>query len=260
MQINSYYNQALQNQQMAMLRINSAQRINCAKDDAAGLAISESLKSQYNGLNQASNNMAQAQDLLNTAEGEMSDSSDVLQRMRELSLQASNGTLTDSDRANIQTEMNQLKEQLNSNANTTHYNGIYTNNGTLKNFTTQAGANDGETISTSIGDMSSKGLGITGKVSTQSDATETLGSIDNAINKLSSSRADVGAMTNTLDHSISNANQASYNTQAAYSNYRDADISRELTSYRQTSVQAYASMMAMSMQMQGDQSKLSILV
>lgn len=260
MQVNSYYNQALQNQQIAMLRINTAQRINSAKDDAAGLAISESLKSQYNGLDQASSNMSQSEDLLNTAEGGMNDSSDVLQRMRELSLQASNGTLTDSDRADIQTEMDQLKEQLDSNANTTQYNGIYTNNGTLKNFTTQAGANAGETISTSIGDMSSKGLGITGNVSTQSDATKTLASIDDAINNLSSSRANVGAMTNTFDYSISNANQDSYNTQAAYSNYRDADMSSELTSYRQAGVQAYASMMAMSMQMQGDQSKLSILV
>lgn len=260
MQINSYYNQALQNQQMAMLRISTAQRINSAKDDAAGLAISEGLQSQYNGLDQASSNMSQSQDLLNTAEGGMSDSSDILQRMRELSLQASNGTLNDSDRADIQTEMDQLNEQLDSNANNTQFNGIYTSNGTLKNFTTQAGTNSGQTISTSIGDMSSKGLGLTDNVSTQSDAAKTLSSIDNAISNLSSSRANVGAMTNTLDYGVSNSNQDSYNAQAAYSNYQDADISSELTSYNQAAVQEYASMMAMSMQMQNNQSKLSILV
>lgn len=260
MQINSYYNNALQNQQMAMLRISTANRINSAKDDAAGLAISENLKSQYNGLNQASNNIAQTQDLLNTAEGGMNNSEDVLQRMRELSLQASNGTLNDSNRADIQAEMNQLKEQLDSNANATQFNGIYTNNGTLKNFATQTETDNDGTVSTSIGDMSSKGLGITGNVSTQSDALKTLDSIDKAISNLSSSRANVGAMTNRLDYSASNANQASSNMQSAYSNYKDADIARESTSYRQACAQVYASMMAMSMQMRGEANKLSILV
>lgn len=260
MEINSYYNNSLANQQMARLRISTAQKINSAKDNAAGLAISENLKSQNNGLNQASVNIQDSQNLLNTAEGGMSNSSDVLQRMRELSAQASNGTLTDSDRANIQTEMDQLKQQLDSNAANTQFNGIYTNNGTLTNFVTQSGANSGETISTSIGNMSSKSLGITGNVSTQSSAMDTLNSIDKAIDSISSSRSKIGAESNTLDYGIQNADQTAYNTQAAYSNYRDADIAKESTSYRQAAVQTYASMMAMSMQMQGSQNTLSVLV
>lgn len=262
MQINTsyYYNQALRNQQMAMLRASTAQKINSASDDAAGLAISEGLKSQYNGLNQASMNMGETQDLLNTAEGGMSDSSDILQEMRQLSLQAANGTLSDSDRADIQVQMNQLKDQLDSNANNMEFNGIHTNNGTLNNFVTQAGPNSGDSMSTSINDTSSKGLGVVGNVSTQADAMNTLSSIDKAINTLSSDRSSVGAASNTLDYGIQGADQASYNTQASYSNYRDADMANELTSYRQAGVQAYASMMAMSLQMQSEQSHLSMLV
>lgn len=260
MQSNSYYNRSVSSQQMAALRISTGQKINSAKDDAASLAISESLRSQFTGLDQAANNMGDSKDLLNVSEGAMGDSSDITQRMRTLTLQASNGTLTDSDRSNIQIEMTQLKGQIDSNANNTHYNGIYTNNGTLTNFTTQTGANSGQTSSMSIRNMSSSALGITGDVSTQAAASNNLNSLDNAIDTISSARGDIGAMNNRFDYAIQNATQTSYNEQAAYSIYRDTDVSSEISAYKQASVQTYANMMAMSSQMQTQQNTLSLLV
>ncbi|WPC41019.1 flagellin [Clostridium sp. JS66] len=255
----SYYNQSIANMQKAMLRISTASKLNSAADNAANLAISESLQSQSRGLDQAVRNTQDSISLLDTAEGSMGNSSDVLQRMRELSVQASNGTLTDEDRSNIQQEMDQLKDQLDSNAKNTQFNGIYTNNGTLSNFTTQTGANNKENLSMSIGNVSSSALGVNANVSTQSAASDSLKSIDDAINKLSSSRGEIGAVTNNLSYSMDNASQTSLNYQSANSNYKDADIAKEISLFNQSNIGLYSNIMALSSGIQ-QQNFISTLV
>ncbi|NMM61470.1 flagellin [Clostridium sp. P21] len=256
----SYYNQSIAGKQMAMLRIATASKLNSAADNAANLAISENLKSQGTGLDQASRNIQDSTSLLDTAEGSMGNSTDVLQRMRELTVQAGNGTLTDEDRSCIQQEMDQLKSQLDSNAKNTQFNGIYTNNGTLSNFTTQIGANSGENMSISIGNVSSDALGISTNVATQSSASDSLKSIDGAINRLSSSRSKIGAITNSLDYTMDNANQTSLNYQSANSNYTDSDIAQQISLFTQSNTKLYSSIAALSNSMQQQQSSISLLV
>jgi flagellin len=254
----SYY-QSMDKQQKAMLRIATGQRINNAADNAASLAISESMRGQIRGLSQASGNIQDSISLLNTSEGAMRNSSDVVQRMRELNIQAANGTYTDKDRAAIQAEMNQLSAQLDSTANNTEFNTMPTNNGSLNNFYTQAGANSGQNVSFSIGNTSAAALGINTDVSTQAAAAGNLQSIDNGLDSLLSSRVQVGAITNRLTFSGENATQAATTTQSSESRLRDTDIAQQVSLFQQSSVGLYAAMMAMSKGLAAQQNSLSLL-
>jgi flagellin len=256
MQINSFsstissYNQSLMNGQKAMQQISSGKKINSAADDPAVLAILSQMQGQIAGLDQADSNTQQSIDLMNTAEGAMSDSTDIIQSMRDLAVQAGDGTLTDQDRSAIQQQMNQYAAQLDNNANYTQYNGINTNDGSLTNFTTQVGANSGQTTSASIGDTSSTALGIDTNVSTQAAALNSLQTIDNGLQQVSSARADIGAVTNGLETSGINTSQSSTNLQSAASGMGDADLAYQASLFSQSNIQSYVSMMILSKQMQ----------
>lgn len=254
----SYYD-TIDKQQKAMLRMAIGQRINNAADDAAVVEISEAMNGQIRGYNQAVNNIYDSSGLLNTAEGSMSDSTDVVQRMRELTIQSANGTYTDEDRSAMQGEMNQLSAQLDNNATNTEFNTLKTNDGSLTNFTTQTGPNSGDTVSLSIGDTSSTGLGINHDISTQSTALSNLGSIDTGLQNLTNSRVEIGAMSNMFSASANNATQSSLNLQSTVSRMRDADIGQEMTLFNQANVGMYAAMMAMSKNMTAQKGTLSLL-
>lgn len=264
MQIGAYnssysnYNTLLQNQQKAMLKMATAQRINKASDDAAGLAISEGMRGQISGLNQGQRNVQDSVSLLKVAEGGMSSSNDVMQRMRELTLQASNGTLTDEDRGAIQLEMNQLGAQLNSNAANTQYNGINTNDGGLS-LVTQNGANSGQNVTGSLGATSAAALGINLDVSTRDAAETSLNSVDTGLSSLSKIRSNSGASINGLEVSGNVAASSSANLQSAESNLRDADMAKEASLFGATGIGLYANMMTLTKAMQQSQGILSIL-
>lgn len=233
-----------------MQQISSGKKINSAADNPAVLAILSQMQGQIGGLDQAYSNTQQSISLLNTAEGAMADSTDVIQSMRDLAVQAGDGTLTDQDRIAIQQQMNQYASQLNNNANYTQYNGINTNDGSLNNFTTQVGANSGQTTITSIGDASTAALGINTDVSTQAAAANSLETIDNALQQISSERSNIGAVTNGLEMSNNNTNQSVTNLQSAASGMGDADLAFQVSLFSQSNIQSYVSMMILSKQMQ----------
>ncbi|WP_286011334.1 flagellin N-terminal helical domain-containing protein [Oceanitalea stevensii] len=263
-------------------KLSSGFRINRAADDAAGLAISEGLRSQIGGLNVAVRNAQDGISVVQTAEGALNESHAILQRMRDLSVQAANtGSLSDTAKGNIQSELDQLAEGLDSIAEQTQFNGTKLLDGTY-NGTFQVGANEGETISVVIGHgagaagaktgMDSAGLGVGAldidAVGTTLDpavpgsgtgAEQAIKLIDTAIETVSTVRSDLGAKQNRLDHTINNLQVSVENLTASESRIRDTDMANEMVSYTSSNIlqQAGTSMLAQANQM--PQSILSLL-
>ncbi|KAB2952922.1 flagellin [Heliorestis acidaminivorans] len=258
--VTSSYYKSLQSMGNSQERLSSALQINRAGDNPAGLAIAEKISGQVRGLNQASSNIQDGISMLRTSEGAMDSSHSIMQRMRELSIQASNGTLSDSDRSNIQNEINQLKDQLNTNANQTQFNTIPTNDGTLQNSQIQAGANSGQTIDITISDTSVAGLGANIDVSTQANASSAIADMDQAIRNLSSTRSDVGALENRLEQAQQNSQNAAYQQQASESRIRDADMAKEIMLFKQSGITLYSAIMTMATKSKTMGSNLSLLV
>lgn len=265
MRINSYtpslssYYKSLADQQKNTEHIASGKKVNSAADNAAAMAIIQGMYGQVNGLDQAVRNIQDSVSLLNTAEGAMSDSADIAQRMRELSLQASNGALTDEDRSYIQQEMNQLGSQLNANANNTEFNTIKTNDGSLQGFTTQVGANGGQTTVTSIGSTTTAALGIDTNVSTQAAAQNSLSTIDSGLQKITSERTAIGATVNAMGYTSDAVTQSAENLTYSASVMGDTDIAKEYSLFQQNGIKLYTSIMAMSKTMNQRESILSLL-
>ncbi len=212
-------------------KLASALRINSAADDAAGLAISEELRAQVNGLDQAARNTLDGISVLQTAEGGMQEIQDMTQRVRELSLQAANGTLTDQDRALIQREVGQLTQEIDRFAGTVNYNGQNLIDGTYANqgLTLQAGANQGQTVEVQLQAMTTTALGLDGlDVSTQAGAQAAVGAADAALSGISGQRAAIGAQENRLSSTFNFTNIQSEALTASESRIRDADMASEL--------------------------------
>lgn len=241
MQINSMSSQfitrILNNNQgdleQRLAKLSSALRINSAADDAAGLAISEGMRSQYNGLDQAARNTLDGISLLQTAEGGMEEIHDLTQRARELSVQAANGTLTDSDRALIQREVVQLTDEIDRFTGTVNYNTQNLLDGSraagAQPVALQVGANENQTVNIAIDAMSTTGLGINGiDVSTQAGAQAAIGRLDTAINNISAQRTNIGAQVNRLITTSNFVQISRENMTAAESRIRDADMASEL--------------------------------
>lgn len=243
------------NTQKALQKLSSGYRINSAADDAAGLAISEKMKAQINGLNQAQRNAQDGISLIQTAEGALNETTSILQRMRELVVQAGNDTNTQQDRANIQTEIDQLGAEINRIASQTQFNGKTLLNGSLSttanglNF--QIGANGGQTVELTIGDMSLTGIMSSASysgtqftsgvlnVSVSYDVASIsmdLSVIDNAIQEVSAQRANLGALQNRLEHTINNLGTASENLTAANSRIRDVDMAQEMMEFTKDNI------------------------
>ena len=251
--INSYRNLGTNQSALSknLEKLSSGYKINRAGDDAAGLAISETMRSQINGLNQAVNNANDAIGLIQTAEGAMTETHSMLQRMKTLSTQAANGTYTETARKNIKAEIDALNSEITRIASTTEFNGEKPLNNGTKNLTFFIGASADKTNAMTVGQqvMTADGLKINGiKVETTTDAFKAMKSVDAAIEVVSSYRATLGAAQNRLEHTVNNLKVTSENITSAESRIRDTDMADEITAYTKNNIllQAAQSMLSQS--------------
>ena len=237
----------------SMEKLSSGFRINRAGDDAAGLAISEKMRGQIRGLKQASRNAQDGISLIQTAEGALNETHSILQRMRELAVQASTDTNTTEDREEIQKEINQLAQEINRISEDTEFNTQELLDGSFSGAKFHIGANEGQNVTLTITDMSANALGVQGatsnlgiNVSTQSVADAAISTIDAAIVKVSAERSMLGAMQNRLEHTINNLGTSAENLQAAESRIRDLDMAEEIMAFTKNNIlqQAATAMLA----------------
>lgn len=247
----------------ALERIATGYRINRAADDPAGLAISEKMRAQISGLNQAGKNIQNGMSMLQTAEGALNETHAILQRMRDLAVQSASDTLTDDDRALIQTEYEELKKEIQRISKDTQFNQKNLINGDYKDqpFKIQAGANAGQTIDLYLGDVSLSGMGLpdTSSIGTREDAEKAISEVDDAINQVSKQRSKLGAYMNRLEHAYNVTMNTHENLVSAESRIRDADIAKEMMNFTKASILQQAAQYAMSMHMQQGQSILQLL-
>ncbi|NLM12893.1 MAG: flagellin [Epulopiscium sp.] len=252
LRIINHMNSIQRNQDVLALRLATGQRINSAADDPAGLAISEKMRAQIRGLRQAQRNALDGISLIQTAEGAMNEMHSILQRMRELSVQAANGTNTDQDRAHLNDEFQQLKEAISQFARDTEFNAQPLLDGSKeeKGITLQIGPNMGDTLTVYIRDMTDLGLDAL-DISTQEGAENALKALDDSISKVSSERSKLGAIQNRLEHTINYLANYEENLTAAESRIRDADMAKTIMEYTKNQILLMASqaILAQSMRM-----------
>ena len=250
-----------------MEKLSSGMRINRAGDDASGLAVSEKMRSQIRGLLRAEKNAQDGISFIQTTEGYLQESQDILQRMRELAIQSSNGVYTSEDRMQIQVEVSQLVDEINRIASHAQFNGLNMLTGrfarpTGENSVTGSmwlhiGANMDQRERVYIGTMSAQGLGIQGlgakphaatfiSIATPDNANISLSVIDKALTKISKQRADLGAYQNRLEYASQGLSVGAENLQAAESRIRDTDMAEEMVGFtkNQILVQTSTAMLA----------------
>lgn len=227
-------------------RLSSGLRIAAAADDAAGLGISERMRAQVRSLQQAGRNASDGISLVQTAEGTLNELNSNLVRMRELAIQASNGTLNSGDRAVINVEFSNLIQEIDRVANQATFNGVNLFDGTTSTLTFQVGAEAGETIDVTLEDLSSATLGISTDVLTATSAQAALDLIDTAVDSVSSLRGDLGAAQNRLTSTVRSIANAAENLSAAESRIRDVDVAAETADLTRNSIlqQAAVSVLA----------------
>ena len=243
-------------------KLSSGYRINRAADDAAGLSISEKMRSQIRGLNKASSNAEDGISLIQVAEGALNESHSILQRMNELATQAANDTNTSSDRSAIQQELTQLTSELDRIYSTTQFNTMNLLDGDFTGKSLQVGALSGQVISVSIKSMKASALGIgynAIKVSSNAVAGQSMSLIQKAINRVSEERSKLGAIQNRLEHTINNLDTTSENTSAAESRIRDTDMATEMVEYSKNNILAQAGQSMLSQANQQTHGVLSLL-
>lgn len=262
--------------QNSLEKLSSGLRINRAGDDAAGLSISEKMRGQIRGLDQAKQNSQDGISLIQTAEGALNETHSILQRMRELTVQAGNeGTQEDGDLEAIQGEIESLIEEIGGGddskgiADRTEFNGKTLLDGEFKDdaLTFQIGANQDQQLSVNIGDMTASGLEIADIDVTKSDGSEgnetnfddVLGSIDEAINTVSEQRSDLGAVQNRLEHTINNLGASSENLTAAESRIRDVDMAEEMMAFTKNNILTQSSQAMLAQANQLPQGVLQLL-
>lgn len=242
-----------------MEKLSSGERINRAGDDASGLAVSEKMRSQIRGLNQASKNIQNGVSFLQTTEGYLQETTDILQRVRELAVQSSNGIYSDEDRMQIQVEVSQLVAEVDRIASQAQFNGM--------NMLTGRFAQDGESIMqfhiganvdqntrVFIGTMTATSLGLKGaqggdeqiSITSPDEANLTLATVDEALKNVTKQRADLGAYQNRFEMAAKGINIAAENTQAAESRIRDTDMASEMVEFTKNQIltQAGTAMLA----------------
>lgn len=249
--VNSYRNLGINQSSLSknLEKLSSGYRINRAGDDAAGLAISEQMRSQINGINQASKNAEDAIGLIQTAEGALSEVHSMLQRMTTLATQSANGTYNSVARGNIQKEMDALIQEIDRIANNTNFNKVYPMSAGGNDMIFQIGPSSGETLTVVTSQMTSTGLGVASlDLSKQDDSNLAIDTINAAIDKVSAFRADLGAAQNRLEHTIANLDVTSENITAAESRVRDTDMADEITAFTKNNIllQAAQSMLSQS--------------
>jgi len=252
-------------------KLSSGYKINRAADDAAGLAISEKMRNQIKGLNMASKNSADGISLIQTAEGALQETHEMLKRMRELVIQGANDTNVTADRAKILAEATQLICEINATADKTEFNKKKLINGALKATSAiffQVGANTAQNIKFGIDAMSAAAIGLTvaNFASTSANASKggkewdaLLQEVDKAISTVSTQRSKLGALQNRLEHTIKNLDIASENLSAAESRIRDTDMAKEMMEYTKTNILSQAGMSMLSQANQAPNNVLSIV-
>ena len=245
-------------------KLASGFRVNRAGDDAAGLAISEKMRSQVRGLDRASTNAQDGISVVQTAEGALNEVHSILQRMNELATQAANDTNTTKDRTQIDLEINQLGSEIDRIASTTQFNTMNLLDGTFKNKNLQVGSLSGQKIELNISSMSGTGLSIGAgaaalNVNSFSAAGNSMSLIQAAIDTVSTQRAKLGAVQNRLEHTIANLDTSSENTSAAESRIRDTDMAKEMVTYSKNNILAQAGQSMLAQANQSTQGALSLL-
>lgn len=255
----------------SLAKLSSGLRINKAGDDAAGLSISEKMKNQISGLTQATRNAQDGISLIQTAEGALNETHSILNRMRDLTVQAANGTNSDDDTSAIQDEMNALKKEVNRISSTTKFNGkeLLSSNAEAIKLQIGSGTADEDKLDVTLKEMSTNSLGVLaadgaaledGKAledidftaaDTPTETDDALEIIDGAISQVSKQRSNLGATQNRLDHTINNLTTTKENLSEANSRIRDVDMAEEMMSFTKSNIlsQAATSMLAQANQM-----------
>ena len=241
-------------------KLSSGYRINRAGDDAAGLSISEKMRSQIRGLNKASDNAADGVSLIQTAEGALNEAHSILQRMNELATQAANDTNTTVDRNAIQAEVNALTSEIDRIQSTTQFNTMNLIDGSFTGKNLQVGALSGQNIQISISNMQASSIGVSGlSVSSNVAAGKSMSAIQKAIESVSTQRSALGALQNRLEHTIANLDTTSENTSSAESRIRDVDMAEEMVEYSKNNILAQAGQSMLAQANQSTQGVLSLL-
>jgi len=252
--------------QTAMERLSSGKRINSASDDAAGLAIASKMTSQIRGMNQAIRNSNDGISYAQTAEGALGEVTSMLQRIRELAVQSANGTYSDADRTNLNSEVTELKSQITSILATTEFNGtrIFNSNASGSTYAAasgsvaiQTGVNSGDTVSVSFSALSD--LASATAVDSASNAGTAITNVDTALTNVNSTRAKLGAAQSRLESSVNNLTNNITNLSDARSRIEDADFSAETTNLAKAQILNQASTAMLAQANQSQQGVLSLL-
>ncbi len=243
-------------------KLSSGYKVNRAADNAAGLTISEKMRGQIRGLDQASTNAQDGISLIQTAEGALAETESILQRMRELTVQAANDTNVTADRDAIKEELTSLQAEITRIGEQSEFNTMKLLSGgfTAKNL--QVGANTNQKISIAISAMTASGLNVASidkAVTTFSAATAQISIVQSAIDTVSTKRSYLGAIQNRLEHTISNADNTSENLQSAESRIRDVDMAEEMVKYSKDSILQQAGQSMLAQANQATQGVLSLL-
>lgn len=248
------------NQSKSLEKLSSGMRINRAGDDAAGLAISEKMRGQIRGLNQASRNAQDGISMIQTAEGALNETHSILQRMRELAVQATNDTNVTKDRSAMQAEISQLNSEVTRIASSTTFNTRKLLTGGLSGKLFQVGADAGTTISLTVSTMNAAALKLTTvSLGTRTHASSAISVYDTAIGTVSTTRAKLGALQNRLEHTISNLDTASENLQSSESRIRDVDMAKEMVNFTKNNILNQAATAMLAQANQQPQSVLQLL-
>ena len=264
------------NQQKSMEKLSSGMRINRAGDDASGLAVSEKMRSQIRGLNQASTNAENGISFIQTTEGYLQETTDIVQRIRELAVQSSNGIYSDEDRMQIQVEVSSLIAEVDRIASAAQFNGMNMLTGrfarpTGENVVTASmwfhiGANMDQRTQVYIGTMSAMALGLRNvgdesimSLSAPDDANRAIGTLDEALKKINKQRADLGAYQNRLEMTVKGLDIGAENLQASESRIRDTDMASEMVDFTKNQVLSQAGTAMLAQANQQSQNVLSLL-
>ena len=267
MRINTNLNGMIATNQMAkntalagnsMEKLSTGLRITKAGDDAAGLAVSEKMRAQIRGMEQAERNVQDGISMVQTAEGALEEAGNIAQRMRELGIQAGNDTLSNEDKSKVKEELLQLQDEMKKISEETKFNGKQLLN-TAGTFTIQAGANS-ETRTVKTADLSSiaKGISIS-TLSTASNAQSLVESIDTALSSINEARSNLGAMQNRLEYTAANLTTSTENLTAAESRIRDVDVAKEMVTLSKLNILNQASQAMVSQAKQQPESVSQLL-
>lgn len=237
--------------QKSMEKLSSGERINRAADDSAGLAISEKMRSQIRGLSQASRNVSDAVSFVQTVEGHLQSTTDILQRIRELAVQSANGVYSAEDRAQIAVEVSQLVAEVDRIASQAQFNGMnmLTGRFATESINFQVGANMDQSIKVNVAAADATSLGLKGtqeggemiSVADQDSANMTIGTVDEALKRINKQRADLGAVQNRMETAQRGINVAAENLTASESRIRDTDIAEEMVNFTKNQILQQAS-------------------